>query len=182
MSAEPTADSLAAVGTRAFADGDYTRAISAFEQAQRAFTSQGDEIMAARMANNLSVALLKSGKAVEALSAAEGTDKVFEAAGDPVLQGMALGNQAAALADLKRHDEALDLFRKAAALFKAANQRDYEATVLQNMSTLQIQMGQRIAALGSMAQALDVKPHLSLREKFLKRLIRIAVNLMGGKG
>jgi len=35
--------------------------------------------------------------------------------------------------------------------------------------------------MGTMAQALDIKPHLTFREKLLRGLLSLAVRLMGGK-
>lgn len=181
MTPESSAESLAALGTQAFTAGDYVQALSRFKAAAAAFTAAGDDLMAARMANNISVVLLKQGEPSAALEAALGTEQVFANAGDLVLQGMALGNQASALGELNRFDEAITTFRQAAALFKEAKQPDYEATILQNMATLQLKMKQPIIALGTMAQALDIKPHLSFREKTLRGLLNVAVRLMGGK-
>ena len=181
MATESSAESLASLGAQAFAAGDYAQALTRFKAAAAAFTATGDVLMAARMANNMSVALLKQGQPDEALAASLGTEDIFANAGDIALQAMALGNQASALSELKRFEEALAAFRQAAALFKEARQPDYEATILQNMSTLQLRMKQPLIAMGTMAQALDIKPHLSIGEKLLRGLLSLVVRLMGGK-
>jgi len=181
MAPESSAESLASLGTQAFAAGDYAQALTRFKAAATAFTAAGDVLMAARMANNISVVLLKQGHPSDALAASLGTEDIFANAGDIVLQAMSLGNQASALGELKRFEEAVVSFRRAAALFKEAKQPDYEATTLQNMSTLQLRMKQPLIAMGTMAQALDIKPHLTFREKLLRGLLSLAVRLMGGK-
>jgi tetratricopeptide (TPR) repeat protein len=73
-----------------------------------------DELNAAEMKNNESVALLQAGKAKEALQATDGTEEVFQKAGDIKRQGIAVSNRAAALEGLKKWKEALAEYDRAA--------------------------------------------------------------------
>ena len=84
-------------GNRAFAAGRYAEAARLFDEASRGFTLGRDNLRAAEMDNNRSVALLKGDQPGPALDAAAGTDKIFESNADVKKQAMALGNQAAAL-------------------------------------------------------------------------------------
>ncbi len=99
--------SLTNEGKQAFQSGQYETAVTAFEAAAQGYAELNDEPNAAETKNNLSVALLKLGRAQAALDAAAGTDQVFAGIGDARRQAMALGNQAAALEDLQRWDDAV---------------------------------------------------------------------------
>ncbi len=84
-------------GKSAFESGRYEVAAGLFRSAMQDYAAREDALNAAEQNNNLSVTLLKMGRAQEALDTVMGTDKVFEAAHDTRRQGMALNNQAAAL-------------------------------------------------------------------------------------
>ena len=100
-------EKLISQGQKAFGIKNFDLAAEAFSQALREFELAGDELNAAEMRNNLSVALLQGGKAQQAYAALKGSEEVFAKAGDKKRQAMALGNQAAAREALKRRDEAL---------------------------------------------------------------------------
>ncbi len=172
------AEQLAKEARKAYEEEEYEQAEMGFAAAQAAYQSNNDALMAAEMANNRSVALLKSGKAQAALEAAEDTDKLFEQTGDQRRQAMALGNQAAALDALKRKQEALERYQRSAEIFKQLGDLEMRAYVMQSISGIQLSQGKRVEALISMEAALENKPHLSLRERFLRWLLRIAAKLL----
>ena len=61
----------------AYKAGDYLRAAQSFEAARQAYISAEDVLMAAEMANNVSVARLQAGDAEGAFSVLEGTEQIF---------------------------------------------------------------------------------------------------------
>ena len=69
-----TPTSLADEGKQEYGKGNYLAAADLFSQAAQAYTSAQDELNAAEMKNNQSVALLQAGKAKEALQATDGTE------------------------------------------------------------------------------------------------------------
>ena len=93
---------LAEQGKKEYETGNYVAAADLFSQAAQAYTSVQDELNAAEMKNNESVALLQAGKAREALQATEGTEEIFQKANDIKRQGIAISNRAAALEGLKK--------------------------------------------------------------------------------
>jgi tetratricopeptide (TPR) repeat protein len=170
MEKEPS--QLAEEGKRAFAAGRYAEAARLFTEASRGFTLGRDELNAAEMDNNCSVALLKDRHPEKALEAAAGTDGIFEKHADAKRQAMALGNQAAALEALKRYDEALPLYERAAGLFEQNGEKDMLALVTQSMAAISLKQGkineagiEMLGALGSME-----KPNLP--QRLLKFLLR----------
>ncbi len=176
-----TPSELIAEGKAAYQAKRYGDAAAAFEQAARSYQSAGEGLDAAEAANNASVAWLKGGDASSALRCVEGTPEVFATAGDLRRHGMALANRAAALEGLNRLNEALENYQKAAEVLKQAGEKDLRALVLENISALQLRTGSQLQALASMDAALENKGRLSIRERLLKKLLRVPFDMLNRK-
>jgi tetratricopeptide (TPR) repeat protein len=163
----------------AYQNGDYLVAAQFYQLASNLYTEANDRINAAEMENNKSVALLKSGDANGALKACQGTEKIFAEVGDTRRQAIAFGNQAAAVEALGNTREALDLYIRSSDLLKASGDQELRAYVLSSVSRLQMKMGRRFEAMASMSSALEVKKKLTLKERFLKALLKIPFRMMG---
>ncbi|GAP05701.1 MAG TPA: tetratricopeptide repeat protein [Anaerolinea thermolimosa] len=182
MSTRPLSpQDLSSEGQAAYQARNFLEAAAAFEQAARAYRASGDEVAAAEAANNSSVAYLQAGDAQKAFEMAENTHLVFAGQGDLTRQGMALANQAAALEGLNRLKEALELYRQSSEVFKSSGDHELRAMVLQNISALQLRTGEQLQALATMDTALEQKKRLSLKEKFLKRLLKIPFEMLNRK-
>lgn len=174
-------DQLNQYGQELFRSGKYEVAVDYFQQASQEYLKNGDELMAAEAANNCSVALLKNGDAGRALTAAEGTDLLFEKSGDVYRQALALGNQAAAHEALGNLREALKEYQKANDLLKGGAHSDVQSFLLQNMSMVQMKLGDQLGSFASMATALDYKQGSGVKDKFLKKILRFPFKLLGSK-
>src|SRR5512140_1846245 len=111
---------LAGDGKKEYEKGNFLAAADLFFQAAQASAAAGDELNAAEMRNNESVAFLQAGNAQEAFRATDGTEEVFQKAGDLKRQGIAVSNRAAALEGLKKWKEALAEYDRAASIFEQA--------------------------------------------------------------
>lgn len=160
---------------------EYQLAARKFRAAAESYQNGGDALMAAEMANNASVALLKAGDASGAYEAARGTEQVFAQASDLRRQAIALSNQASALESMKKIDQALALYQQAADLLKQCGEKELRAYVLKSMSLLQFRKGKRFEAMATMRAALDSQKQLSLRDRLLRGLLGIVFRLLGGK-
>jgi tetratricopeptide (TPR) repeat protein len=160
-----------------FRAGQYLAAAELYQQAGAQLAHSGDEPMAAEMANNRSVGLLKAGDAQGALDACRGTEQIFARAGDLRRQGMAIGNQAAALEALEQLDEALALYWQSSDLLKQSGDQDTRAYLLQCISALLIRTGRQFEALATMNAALEHKEKLSVQERVLKKVIRLPIQM-----
>jgi tetratricopeptide (TPR) repeat protein len=158
---------------------DYEEAARWYEQAANQCTARGDLVQAAEMSNNRSVSLLRANNPQAALQASQGTELVFAKAGDARRQAMALGNQASALEGLKKDDEALQLYRRSNEILKELNDHELRIYILQSMSGLHLRHRRYLEAMAAMHAALEIKPHLSLRERFLKKLLQIVYGMLG---
>jgi tetratricopeptide (TPR) repeat protein len=164
---------LAEQGKQEYAKGNYASAADIFARSAQTYTDSHDDLNAAEMKNNQSVALLQAGKAKEALQALDGTEAVFQKAGDLKRQGMAAGNRAAALEGLKKVDEALAEYERAASLFEQAGDGDMHSLVRKSAANLNLKRGRVTAAQMDVYDSLRLveKPNLSQRiMKFFRRI------------
>ena len=153
--------------------GEYTSAGQLYQAAAQAYQAVNEALLAAEMANNSSVAWLQAGEANQALQAVGGTPDIFGAAGDVRRQAMALGNQAAALEALRRRDEAMALYQQSADLLQQAGEGELRAYVMQAISKLQFRAGRHFEALASMQAGMEGIRHPTLKQRVLKRLLRL---------
>lgn len=163
---------------KAYENKKYRQAAELFEALAGQYAAREDALNAAEMRNNSSVAWLQAGEAQKSLDAAAGTDQVFAEAGDSKREAMALGNQAAALEALGNISEAITKYEAAAEIFHAIHEEDLRVYVLQNLSALQLKTGDHLQSLASMHNALENKKKLGMKEKFLKKLLRIPFKMI----
>lgn len=168
-----TSVQLAEQGKEEYASGNHTLAADLFARAAQAYLDAQDELNAAEMRNNQSVALLQAGRAKEALQATEGTEAVFEKAGDVKRQGFAVGNRASALEGLKKYDEALAEYERAASLLEQAGEGDMHSVVRKAAANLNLKRGRVTAAQMDVYDSLRLVEKPSLTQRFMKFLRRI---------
>ena len=161
----------------AFTKKQYLDAANLFESISAHLFEAKDLHNSAEMRNNASVAFLLGGNAQKAFDLAKDTHLVFERFNDWKNYGMALGNQASAAEGLGEKTLALDLYQQASEILKKAGEEESRAYVLKKISSLQIQQGKKLEALGNMTTALNNLPNLSKREKFLKNLTDIVMKI-----
>ena len=157
----------------------YSQAAETYERASQEYENSGDLLIAAEMRNNSSVSWLLAGEAQKSLDASANTDQIFFNADDRRRQAMALGNQAAAHEGLKQLKEAAEKYEQASDILKEIGETDLRAYVLQKLSALQLRTGDQFQSVATMHTALENKKKLSLKEKFLKRVLRIPFKKMG---
>jgi tetratricopeptide (TPR) repeat protein len=173
-----TPQQLTKTGESQYQAGQFEEAASTFEKAAKSYANVNDPLMAAEMANNRSVALLKAGHSSQAYEACLGTDQIFAQAGDNRRTAIALGNQAAALEALGQKEQALDLYQQCSDLLKQENLPELRSAVLKSISALQLRTGRQFEAMASMDAAINTKKHLSLRERILQVLMKLPFRLM----
>ena len=171
----PTPIIFAEKGKIEYEKGDYSAAADLFSQAAQAYASAQDELNAAEMKNNQSVALLQAGKAKDALQATEGTEEIFENAGDLRRQGVAVGNRAAALEGLKKWNDALAEYDRAASLFEQAGAGDMHSVVRKAAANLNLKRGRFTDSQLDVYDSLRLVEKPTLTQRIMKFLIRIGL-------
>ena len=164
---------LAEKGKKEYEQGNYLKAADLFSQAAHAYTVVKDELNAAEMKNNQSVAFLQGGKAREALQATEGTETIFEQAGDVKRQGIAVSNRAAALEGLKKWSEALQEYDRAASLFEEAGEGDMHSMVRKTAANLNLKRGHLTDSQMDVFDSLRLVEKPTLAQRIMKFFIRI---------
>jgi len=173
VASNPDPVALAEQGKQEYGSGNYAAAAGLFLQAAQAYADKQDDLNAAEMKNNQSVALLQAGKAKDALQATDGTEFIFQQAGDLKRQGIAVGNRAAALEGLKKVDEALAEYERAASIFEEAGEGDMHSVVRKAAANLNLKRGRVTAAQMDVYDSMRLveKPNFTQRiMKFFKRI------------
>ena len=155
--------------------GQYAVAADLFSQAAQVYGSVQDELNAAEMKNNQSVALLKAGKAEEALRATTGTEEVFQKAGDLKRQGTAIANRAAALEGLKKWSEAMDEYNRAAAILEEAGEGDMHSIVRKATAQIFMKRGYINNSQMDVIDSLRLVEKPTLSQRILKFMVRLGL-------
>jgi tetratricopeptide (TPR) repeat protein len=166
---------LAENGKSEYGKGNFKAAASLFSQAARVYRSAQDELNAAEMKNNESVAWLQAGKARESLQATDGTEVIFEKAGDIKRQGIAISNRAAALEALSKWKEALSEYERAASLLEQAGEGDMHSMVRKAMANLNLKRGRINDSQMDVYDSLRLVDKPSFSQRVMKFLMRIGL-------
>lgn len=169
---------LVTEGKKDYQSGDFLAAARAFDAAAQGYFTAGEDLTAAEMRNNSSVAYLKAGDAQAALQAVEGTPDIFSAAGDVRRQAIALGNLGAALEAVKKDEQAEKAYEESAELLKQIGDRDLRVYVMQSLSSLQMRAGRQLEALSTMQFGLEEVEHPTPKQSFIKKLLRVPLKLL----
>ncbi len=167
--------SLAEQGKQEYEQGKYLAAAELFLQAAEAYRSVSDELNAAEMKNNQSVALLQAGKAKEAFEATDGTEQVFQQAGDLKRQAIAISNRAAALEGLKKWKDALAEYDRAASLFEQIGEGDMHSIVRKASADIHLKHGHITASEMDVYDSVRLVKKPTLSQRFIKFLMRIGL-------
>lgn len=166
---------LAEQGKQAYEQANYLAAADRFAQAAQAYTLMKDELNAAEMKNNQSVALLQAGKAKEALQATEGTEEIFQRVNDVKRQGISVSNRAAALEGMKKWKEALAEYDRAASLFEQIGEGDMHSIVRKAAANINLKRGRLVDSQMDVYDSLRLVEKPTLTQRFMKFLIRIGL-------
>ena len=173
--AVPNPITLAEGGKKEYEKGNFLAAADLFLQAAQSYASAKDELNAAEMMNNQSVALLQAGKAKEALQATEGTEEIFQKAADIKRQGVAVSNRAAALEGLKKWKEALAEYDRAALLFEQIGEGDMHSIVRKAAANINLKRGHIVDSQMDVYDSLRLVEKPTLTQRILKFLMRIGL-------
>lgn len=167
-------------GLSRYQAGDLEGAIVHFTQARQAYETAGDRPKALEVRNSLSVALVRAGRPSEALAVVEGTPQAFDELGDPSDAAKAYGNLASAQEACGDHAAAEASYRLAADRFAELGDRENHNFTMKALSQLQLRRGQPLMAALSLQSALEDKPNLGLRERWILRLLKVPFRLLRG--
>lgn len=166
---------LAEDGKKEYQKGNFLAAADLFLRSAQSYSSTKDELNAAEMRNNQSVALLQAGKAKEALQATEGTEEIFQKAGDIKRQGIAVSNRAGALEGLKKWKEALAEYDRAASLFEQIGEGDMHSIVRKAAANINLKRGHIVDSQMDVYDSLRLVEKPTLTQRLLKFLMKVGL-------
>ena len=171
-----TIEQLKNEADRAYNSKDYLAAAKSYSAAADGYAQIDEQLQAAEMHNNASVAYLQANQPGEALESAQDTDQVFADAGDLRRQAIALGNQAAAYEALDQLEAAAKAYQESSNLLKEIGDHDLRPTVMQSLSAVQLRLGQQMDALVTMQAGLEEIEKPNLKQKLVKKILRSPFN------
>lgn len=164
-----------------YRQGQSSQAVDIFLELQERYSSQGNQVKADEMANNLAVALLELDQANRAVDLVVETPERFLAAGEPVLAAQAYGNLGAALTADGRTEEAEQAYRQSLRLFQQEGHDEGMTYAGQALSQLQLKQGRALEALASMESSLEGQKKPGLRQRLMRTLLKLPFRLTGGR-
>jgi tetratricopeptide (TPR) repeat protein len=167
-----TIEQLKKEADRAYKSKDYLAAAKSYTAAADGYTHIDEQLQAAEMHNNASVAYLQGDQPGKALESAQDTDQVFANAGDLRRQAIALGNQAAAYEALNQLEAAVQAYQESSKLLKEIGDHELRPTVMQSLSAVQLRLGQQMDALVTMQASLEEIEKPNFKQKLVKKILR----------
>jgi tetratricopeptide (TPR) repeat protein len=171
------AATIAQEALQAYEHEEYELAIDLFKQAQAAYSTAGDPVKAAEMANNLSVTFSQVDRYTAALEVLSGTFDVFLQHGDMMKAAQSLGNEAAAYEGMGDWGKAEALYEKAADRFSQLGQQESQHYTLQALSRVRLRQGRAIEAVSTMQGALETGPKSNWRTRLVSKILRLPSRL-----
>lgn len=162
---------------RAYKANDFLGAAKSYQAAAQCCSQSQDQLTAAEMLNNASVAYLQADEPEIALEITLGTDEVFAAAGDKRRQAIALGNQGSAFEALGKLEDAAEAYQASADLLMEIDDRELRPAVMQSLSAVQLRLGKQMEALATMGAGLDQVENPGIKQKILQKILRSPLSL-----
>ena len=167
---------LAPPAYQAFRQNNYAQAIELFQQqidklSQLEDSNQTDIYL---LKNDLAVSLIVSEKSEEAIGLLEECLAYFRGSNNEVKTAMTLANLATAYEKQKNIPEAIAYYNQALANFPAFDDNDVKYFIHHNLSLLHLRKFQLNKAVLHRFQALEYKQYLTLADKLIRLILRIA--------
>jgi tetratricopeptide (TPR) repeat protein len=167
-------------GMKLFQQKDYEAAARAFQQAQEAYQSVNDGIMAAEMQTNVGLIHCILGENQQALDLMQAALITFQEKQDSLRAAKALGNMGRVYAALSDKEQAFNCYRQAADIFDELGDKKLYGETLIAMGDLQVKDGKLMAGAATYEVGLENLDNLNPSQKVLKGLLGIRNKLTGG--
>jgi tetratricopeptide (TPR) repeat protein len=172
------ADSLKEEGIRLFRFGEYDEAATVFEEARELYAARDDLKGQGEMLNNLGAIHTQERRWDEGLEAFNQAKALFESLEDKDGLAQTLGN----LGTLYRHqgeeEAAVERLKEAVSLFHELGDREKEAATLGVLSRIRLGQARWFEALHFYDLSLACIEPAGVKERFLRRLIQIPMNML----
>ena len=172
------ANSLKEQGIKMFRFGEYDEAAELFGKAHALFAELGDQKGQAEMLNNLGAVHTQEERWGEAAEAFTKARSAFESLDDRDGQAQAMGNLGTMFRNKGDKEAAVEHLKSAADLFHDDGDRKKEATTLRLISRIRLGQARWLEALHFYDLSLACVEPPGIKERVLRRLIQIPLNML----
>jgi len=177
---DTTAKELQEKGVKCYEQQDYEAANKLFRQAQDAYETEDQPIMAAEMQTNIGLVHRALGENQQALDAMQSALKVFQEKNDELRTAQVMGNLGGVYAELDDKEQAYNCYRQAADAFQELGEKEMHGQTLLAMGGLQVRDGKVMAGAATYEVGLEQLDNLSAKQKVMKKLIGFRDRFSGG--
>lgn len=156
---------------------------AALEKLKEALTAAGgDAKHEAEIYNDIGVVHKQLGDYPAAYQALNEAMLRFTELEDKKGQAQAIGNRASVKEAEGEYEEAVETYKQSVTMLEEAGESEMAMYVWQAISKLRLKQKQYIAAIGAYEEGVENMPDRSLKKKFMRNLLRMPGNLLGGAG
>ena len=181
MGKTASAQELKEEGLRLFQEGLYEEATAKFGQAQEMFATEGNEVEAAEMVNNLGVIYRLQGKWDEATASLDEARAAFARLGDLDREAQTLGNLGGLYASKGKGARAKECLRLAADIFAELGDAQRQGETLLALGVQMWKADDRSAGLATYEAGLQTLRKPTASQKTLRGLLSLRTRLLGGR-
>lgn len=177
---QPSVKKLHEQGVALFRQGKLEAALNQFKEALTA--ASGDARGEAEIYNDIGVVYKQLEDYPAAYQALNEAMLRFTELADKKGQAQALGNRASVKEAEEEFEEAVEIYKQSATMLEEVGESEMAMYVWQAISKLRLKQKQYIAAIGAYEEGIENMPDRSLKKKFMRGLLRMPGNLLGGAG
>lgn len=173
-----TSKKLHEQGVTLFRKGKHEAALQKFTEALQA--AEGQPRQLAEIYNDIGVTYKQLADYPAAHQALDEAMARFEQLADKKGQAQTFGNRASIYEAEGLTEQAVEYYKKSAAMLEEVGESEMAMYVWQAVSRLRMKQRQYIAAIGAYEEGIDNMPANSLKRKFLRQLMKLPGNMLGG--
>ena len=155
---------------------------AALEKLKEALEATDDEQQAAEIYNDIGATYKQLEDYPAAYVALNEAMVRFEQLKNEKGQAQALGNRASVYEAEEMFEEAIETYKQSASMLEANGESEMAMYVWQAVSRLRMKQKQYVAAIGAYEEGVENMPDGSMKKKFLRGLLRMPGNMLGGGG
>lgn len=172
------AESLKEEGIKLFRFGEYEDAAACFDEAHGLYVELDNPRGQGEMLNNLGAIHTQEGRWEQAVEAFSKAETIFESLDDKDGQAQTLGNQGTMYRHQGDKETSVEHLKKAANLFHETGDWKNEATTLRVISRIRLGQARWFEALHFYDLSLACIEPPGLKERTLRRLVQIPLNML----
>lgn len=175
------AEALKEKGIKLFQQYDYEAAAKVFREAEEAYRSENQPLVAAEMLVNLGLVHRALNEGQQAIDLMQQALTVFQEHEDAMRMAQTLGNLGGAYIKLNDKEQAYNAYRQAADIFEELGEKEMYGQTLLAMADLQMKDGKMMQGAATYQAGLENLENLTMNQRIIKGL-QGTINRFSGAG